>query len=140
MVVMSAVYALAAYPAGILSDRMDRKFILMIGTGILVFADLILAFAGSIWGVMLGVGLWGLHMGLSEGLLATLVADTTPQERRGTAFGLFNLISGGVLLVASALAGFLWDIGGPKATFLAGAVFTLLAFAGLFAHIRRKSA
>jgi MFS family permease len=89
---------------------------------------------------MLGVGLWGLHMGLSEGLLATLVADTTPQERRGTAFGLFNLISGGVLLVASALAGFLWDIGGPKATFLAGAVFTLLAFAGLFAHIRRKSA
>lgn len=139
MVVMSVVYALAAYPVGILSDRMDRRFILMIGTGILILADLVLAYATTVWAAMLGVGLWGLHMGFSQGLLAALVADTTPEERRGTAFGLFNLISGLVLLAASALAGFLWDISGPKATFLAGAAFTTLALVGLlFTHIRNN--
>jgi MFS family permease len=131
MVVMSVVYALAAYPAGVLSDRMERRFILMIGTGALVLADVILAYAANIWGVMIGIGFWGLHLGLSQGLLTTLVADTTPEEIRGTAFGLFNFISGFVLLAASALAGYLWEVGGPKATFLAGAVFTSLAFAGM---------
>jgi MFS family permease len=139
LVVMSAVYAFAAYPAGILSDRMDRCFILMIGVGILIFADLVLAFAANIWGVMFGVGLWGLHMGLSQGLLATLVADTTPEEWRGTAFGFFNFVSGFMLLAASALAGYLWDKGGPEATFLAGAAFTSVAFIGLFAaYIHKK--
>jgi len=138
MVVMSVVYALAAYPAGVLSDRMDRRFILMIGVGVLIFADLILAFAGSIGGVMLGVGLWGLHMGLSQGLLATLIADATPEEWRGTAFGLFNFISGFVLLAASAIAGYLWDVSGPQGTFMAGALFTSLAFAGLLVT-RKKS-
>ncbi|MDD3370390.1 MAG: MFS transporter [Alphaproteobacteria bacterium] len=131
LVVMSFVYSLAAYPAGILSDRMDRRLILMIGTGILVLADLTLAFASGVWGVMLGVGLWGLHMGLSQGMLAALVADTTPQEWRGTSFGLFNLVTGLVLLAASALAGYLWQTHGPQATFLAGATFSTLAFAGL---------
>ncbi|MFA4994529.1 MAG: MFS transporter [Bdellovibrionales bacterium] len=142
MVVMSAVYALAAYPAGILSDRMDRRFILMIGTGILILADLVLAFTGTIWGVMIGVGLWGLHMGLSQGLLATLIADTTPEAWRGTAFGMFNFISGFVLLAASALAGYLWGAYGPEGTFLAGAAFTSLAFAGLIAarfHKKRSA-
>ncbi len=140
MVVMSVVYAIAAYPVGILSDRMDRCLILIIGTAILIVADLVLAYATDVWGVMLGVSLWGLHMGFSQGLLSTLVADTTPEERRGTAFGLFNLISGIVLLVASALAGFLWDLHGPKATFLAGAAFTTLAFIGLlFTHIKKRN-
>jgi MFS family permease len=139
MVVMSVVYALAAYPAGALSDRMERRFILLIGVGVLVVADIVLAFAGGIWGVMLGVGLWGLHMGLSQGLLSTLIADTTPEERRGTAFGLFNFISGFILLAASALAGYLWETGGPKATFLAGAGFTALAFFGmLFFSLRKR--
>ncbi len=140
MVVMSVVYAVAAYPVGILSDRMDRRLILIIGTAILIVADLVLAYATDVWGVMLGVSLWGLHMGFSQGLLSTLVADTTPEERRGTAFGLFNLISGIVLLVASALAGLLWDLHGPKATFLAGAAFTTLAFVGLlFTHIKKRN-
>jgi MFS family permease len=131
MVVMSLVYALAAYPVGILSDRLDRRLILTLGTGILVVADLVLAFASSVWSVMLGVALWGLYMGFSQGLLAALVADATAEDKRGTAFGLFNLISGIVLLAASALAGLLWTAYGPEATFLAGAGFSLLALLGL---------
>ncbi len=141
LVVMSLVYSLSAYPAGFLSDRMDRRLLLLIGIGILIVADIVLALAASIWGVMIGIALWGLHMGFSQGLLATLIADTTPEERRGTAFGLFNFVSGFVLLAASAIAGYLWDIGGPKMTFLAGAFFTLIAFLGLLMHIiREKSA
>lgn len=139
MVVMSLVYAAAAYPAGRLSDRMDRRFILLIGTGILVFADLVLAFAGTVGAVIFGVALWGLHMGLSQGLLASLVADTTPENWRGTAFGVFNFISGFVLLAASALAGYLWQIVGPEATFLAGAVFTAIAFVGLLVTYQGKA-
>ncbi len=133
MVVMSVVYSLAAYPAGILSDRMDRKNILMIGIGVLIVADIVLAFTPVVWGVMIGVALWGLHMALSEGLLAAMIADTTPPERLGTAFGTFNLLSGGVLLIASALAGLLWKIGGPEMTFMAGAVFSAVALGGLVA-------
>jgi MFS family permease len=141
MVVMSVVYAFSSYPAGILSDRMDRRFILMIGTGILIIADLVLAFAPNILGVMIGVGLWGLHMGLSQGLLSTLIADTTREEWRGTAFGTFNFISGFVLLAASALAGYLWNVYGPEGTFLAGAAFTSLAFAGMLVlRARNKKA
>ncbi len=138
LVVMSLVYSLSAYPVGFLSDRMDRRLLLLIGIGLLIVADIVLALASTIWIVMLGIGLWGLHMGFSQGLLATLIADTTPEERRGTAFGLFNFISGFVLLAASAIAGYLWAIGGPKATFLTGAGFTLVAFLGLLAYIKRK--
>ncbi len=127
MVVMSAVYALSAYPVGALSDRMSRRTLLIVGTGFLVLADLVLAFASTVWFVALGVGLWGLHMGFSQGLLAAMVADTTPSARRGTAFGFFNLVSGVVLLTASALAGILWEVYGPEATFLAGALFATLA-------------
>ncbi|MDD3028789.1 MAG: MFS transporter [Alphaproteobacteria bacterium] len=140
MVVMSLVYALAAYPAGLLSDRMDRRFILMIGTAVLIVADVALALAGTIGTALLGVALWGLHMGLSQGLLVTLIADTTPPTWRGTAFGLFNFVSGFVLLAASALAGFLWDISGPAATFFAGAGITALAFVGLVLLCRKKTA
>jgi len=138
LVVMSLVYALAAYPAGVLSDHMDRRFILLIGTGILILADLVLAFTGHIWGVMVGVGLWGLHMGLSQGLLSTLIADTTPEAWRGTAFGLFNFISGFVLLAASAIAGYLWAVSGPEGTFLAGAAFATLALAGMLVTRLKK--
>ncbi|MDD3288843.1 MAG: MFS transporter [Alphaproteobacteria bacterium] len=138
MVVMSVVYSLAAYPVGVLSDRIDRRSILIIGTGILIIADIILAFATSIWGVMIGVAFWGLHMGFSQGLLATLVADTTPKEMLGTAFGAFNFVSGIVLLAASALAGLLWDVVGPSATFLAGAGFTAVSFVGLLILYGKK--
>jgi MFS family permease len=133
---MNVVYAVAAYPAGVLSDHANRITVLGLGFGILVAADFVLAFTSGIAGVAVGVALWGLHMGLTQGLLATLVADTAPPELRGTAYGIFNLLVGLALLVASILAGALWDIVGSQATFLAGAAFTALALAGL-AAIRR---
>ena len=131
LVLMNFVYALAAYPAGALSDRANRITILGIGFGFLVVTDLVLAFADTIQGVAFGVALWGLHMGFTQGLLATLVADTAPPELRGTAFGMFHLLGGLALLAASVLAGVLWESVGPQTTFLAGAVFTVLALAGL---------
>ncbi|HZC98206.1 MAG TPA: MFS transporter [Bradyrhizobium sp.] len=132
LVVMNVVYALAAYPAGVASDRMNRTTLLMIGLALLIAADLALALLPSIGGVALGVVLWGLHMGFTQGLLATLVADTSPPELRGTAYGFFNLLGGFAMLAASVMAGSLWDAGGPKLTFLAGAGLTSIALVGLF--------
>jgi len=132
VVVMNVAYALSAYPAGVLSDRFGRHGLLIIGVGALAVADLVLAFMTSAPGLLLGVVFWGLHMGLTQGLLAALVADTAPPELRGTAFGLFNLASGVAMLVASLVAGMLWDIYGPVATFLAGAAFTVAGMIGLF--------
>ena len=131
LVLMNIVYALAAYPAGVLSDRIDRSTILIVGLLILVAADVMLAMVQTIPGVTLGIIAWGLHMGLTQGLLATLVADTAPAELRGTAFGVFNLACGLAVLAASIIAGALWDAAGPRATFLVGAAFTLLALLGL---------
>jgi MFS family permease len=131
LVIMSAVYAAAAYPAGVLSDRMNRRYVLMIGVAVLAGADVALGYVPSIWGVVLGVALWGLHMGFTQGLLSTLVADTAPSRLRGTAFGMFNLVSGFMMIAASALAGLLWDRFGAPTTFLAGAGFTVLALLGL---------
>ena len=137
MVLMNIVYAFAAYPAGVLSDRIDRHSILIAGLTLLIVADIVLALSGGIVGVALGVVLWGLHMGLTQGLLATLVADTAPAELRGTAYGMFNLMTGLALLAASVIAGALWDVIGPQGTFLAGAAFTAVAIAGLLA-LRRN--
>ena len=131
LVLMNVVYALAAYPAGVLSDRFNRKSLLMIGLLLLVAADFALALLPSIAGVALGVALWGLHMGFTQGLFATLVADASPPELRGTAYGYYNLLTGVTMLAASIIAGLLWDAYGPTATFLAGAAFTLLALTGL---------
>jgi MFS family permease len=131
LVLMNVVYALAAYPAGMLSDQANRITILGVGFGLLVAADLILAFTKGLAGVAIGVVLWGLHMGFTQGLLATLVADTAPPELRGTAYGFFNLFSGLALLVASLLAGALWDKLGPQSTFFGGAVFATIALVGL---------
>jgi MFS family permease len=131
LVVMNVVYAFAAYPAGVLSDRYNRLTVLIIGLALLIAADLVLAFAPGLTGVAVGVALWGLHLGVTQGLLATLVADTAPTELRGTAYGMFNLMGGLALLAASVVAGLLWDGFGPQATFLAGAAFTALALVGL---------
>jgi MFS family permease len=131
LVVMNVVYAAAAYPAGVASDRMDRTTVLVIGMVLLIAADLALALLPSISGTALGVVLWGLHMGFTQGLLATLVADTSPPELRGTAYGFFNLLGGLAMLAASVIAGSLWDAGGATVTFLAGASFTLIALIGL---------
>lgn len=136
LVVMSVVYSASAYPAGVLADRMDRRRLMALGFVMLILADVVLAFAGGVFAVMAGVALWGLHMGLTQGLLATLVADAAPAHLRGSAFGIFNFVSGVVLLLASVLAGLLWDAVGPMATFLAGAGFTAAGLAGL-ALLRR---
>ena len=137
MVLMNVVYALAAYPIGALSDRFDRVTLLEIGFGILILADLALGLAPGVIGLALGVALWGLHLGFTQGVLAALVADTAPKDLRGTAFGVFNLASGVVLLVASIVAGALWDRLGPQATFVGGAIFTGVALIGLLARRRR---
>ena len=124
---MNLVYALTATPAGILSDRLGRENVLLCGLAALVVADLTLAFVPGLGGVVIGVGLWGLYMGFSQGLLSALVADTAPEDLRGTAFGLFNLVTGAALLMASVVAGWLWYDFGPTATFSAGAVLSGLA-------------
>lgn len=137
MVVMNVAYAASAYPAGALSDRVDRYTILTIGLVFLLVADMTLALASGVAGVAVGAFLWGLHMGFTQGLLATLVADTAAPELRGTAFGMFNLVTGLALLAASVIAGALWDAFGPEGTFLAGAGFTLLTLAGLLSVRKR---
>lgn len=141
MVVMNIVYTASAWPAGALSDNYGRYSILYTGFGLLILADLVLAFGNSVTTVLIGVALWGLHMGLTQGLLAALVADTAPAELRGTAFGMFNLVSGIALLAASIIAGALWDMIGPSGTFYAGALITAVALAALaFAHRKRIAA
>ena len=137
LVVMNVTYSASAYPVGVLSDRMGRLAMLILGLLLLVVADLVLALASGTAGVMIGVILWGLHMGFTQGLVATLVADTAPPELRGTAFGIFNLLTGLALLAASVIAGSLWDLAGPQGTFLGGAAFALLTLAGLF-FVRRR--
>lgn len=137
---MNLVYALAAAPAGILSDRVGRPKVLLGAIAALIAADLALALVPGLGGVAVGVGLWGLHMGLSQGLLSALVADTAPEDLRGTAFGLFNLATGGATLAASVVAGLLWDAAGPTATFLAGAAFAALAAAAVISRPASPSA
>ena len=139
LVVMNVVYALVSAPAGSLSDRVDRRFLLLGGLGTLAAADLVLALGPGLAGVLAGVGLWGLHLGLTQGVFAALVADTAPERLRGTAFGLFNLATGIAMLAASALAGGLWTLFGPAATFLGGAGFAALAALGLMLAIRRPA-
>ena len=140
LVLMNIVYAASAYPAGLLSDRIDRATVLIVGFVFLILADVALGLAPGLVGVMAGVVLWGVHMGFTQGLLATLVADTAPPELRGTAYGMFNLLTGISLLAASIIAGELWDVIGPDGTFLAGAGFTTLALIGLVVLRRRLSA
>ena len=131
MVAMNGVYAASAYPFGRLADRMDHRTLLALGLVVLIAADLVLASGTQWWTLLTGVALWGVHMGMTQGLLATMVADTAPADLRGTAFGFFNLVSGGALLLASVVAGVLWDRLGASFTFHAGAVFCALALGGL---------
>lgn len=138
MVAMNLIYALSAYPFGKLSDRMSHMRLLALGLLVLIAADVVLAMNDH-WGVVLvGVGLWGLHLGVTQGLLATMVADTAPADLRGTAFGFFNLASGVTMLIASVLAGFLWDQLGASFTFYAGAVFCGIALTGLTLYQLKK--
>lgn len=127
LVVMNVVYAAAAYPVGKLADRMSHMRLLGAGLLVLIGADLVLAMAQGLTAVAVGVALWGLHMGMTQGVLATMVAAAAPAQLRGTAFGVFNLVCGIAMLIASVLAGLLWDVLGPAATFGGGAVFSLIA-------------
>lgn len=131
MVVMNVFYAAAAYPAGAAADRVRPRTLLLVGLALLVAADALLAMAGGPSAVFAGAALWGLHMAFTQGLLAKLIADTVPARLRGTGFGMFNLVSGGALLLASVIAGALWSAIGPAATFLAGAGFAAVAALGL---------
>jgi len=137
MVVMAGFYMLSAYPVGKWSDSVNRTGLLGAGLVLLILADIVLAGAQSIVALLLGVALWGLHMGFSQGILATLVADTTPADLKGTAFGVFNLVSGVALLLASVIAGWLWQVHGAAATFYAGAAFSAAALILLCARYRR---
>lgn len=131
MVAMNLVYAASAYPFGKLSDKISHAKLLALGLIILIAADLVLA-TNDHWGVVLiGVALWGIHMGMTQGLLATMVANAAPTDLRGTAYGFFNLMSGLAMLIASVLAGLLWDRFGASFTFYAGAVFCAMALIGL---------
>ena len=132
LIAMNIVYALSAYPFGKLADSTRHTSLLVAGLVTLAAADCTLAYSNHWSWMLVGIVLWGLHLGLTQGLLATMVADTAPEELRGTAFGFFNLASGVALLVASGLAGLIWDQLGAPFTFLAATVFCLLALAMIF--------
>lgn len=134
MVAMNLVYAASAYPFGWLSDRVSHSRLLVAGLLVLILADAVLAVSTDWVSLLIGVALWGVHMGMTQGLLATMVADTAPADLRGTAFGLFNLVSGVAMLVASVVAGWLWETQGASFTFVGGAVFAVLAL--LFLSLR----
>ena len=142
MVAMNLIYAASAYPFGKLSDHISHTTLLALGLVVLVAADLILASSHHWVVVLAGVVLWGVHMGITQGLLATMVADTAPADLRGTAYGMFNLMSGISMLIASVVAGLLWDRFGASSTFYTGAGFCLVALIGLVKYrtgaVRRK--
>jgi hypothetical protein len=139
MIVMSGVYAASAYPAGSISDKFSPRTLLPAGLLALIIADLVLATASSIAMVLTGAALWGLHMGITQGLFSKLVADAAPVELRGTAFGAYSLVTGVSMLLASVIAGALWTSLGPAATFFAGAGFSAAAALGLLAHRKRAA-
>jgi MFS family permease len=140
LVVMNVVYTAVSYPAGVAADRGHRRALLVWGLAALIAADLTIGAFASVAGLTAGIVLWGVHMGLTQGLLSTLVADAAPPDLRGTAFGVFHLISGAALLAASVLAGWLWSVYGASATFLAGALFCAVALVGLLVALRSTPA
>lgn len=139
LIAMNVAYTASAYPAGAAADRFSQRTLLGSGLVVLIAADFVLAAAASPVAALIGASLWGFHMGLTQGLFAKLVADAAPGELRGTSFGIFNLVSGGALLLASVLAGALWTAYGPPATFLTGASFAAIALLAILACGPRQS-
>ncbi|TFZ51103.1 MFS transporter [Serratia proteamaculans] len=131
MVAMNVLYALSAYPFGKLSDRMSHSSMLQAGLVVLIVADIVLAVSHHWIGILIGVALWGVHMGMTQGLLAAMIANTAPADLRGTAYGMFNLMSGVALLLASLGAGLLWQIWGAASTFYAGAAICVITLVGM---------
>ncbi len=138
LVLMSVVFSLSAYPVGLLADRMDRGILLVLGFVSLIVAELLLAKASGYILVMAGVAVWGVHLGLTQGLLSAMVADSAPDHLRGTAFGIFNLVNGIALLFASLVAGLLWQMLGASMAFYAGAAFAGAALVLLLASFRSR--
>ena len=136
LIVMNVVYSLSAFPVGYLSDRIGREWFLLAGLGVLCLADVMLGLTGGLPTAFAGIALWGLHMGLTQGVLAALVVDTCDEQLRGTAFGLFNLFSAIALVLASTVAGFLWDYAGAGATFLVGGVLALVSLVTFAFNLR----
>lgn len=136
MIIMNVFYAVFAYPAGAAGDRFSARSLLLVGLAFLVASDLALALVVTSVGALVGAALWGLHLAFTQGLLSKLVADTSPGELRGTAFGVFNLVSGIALLLASVIAGELWSTIGASAVFIASATFAVIAAIGL--AVRRQ--
>ena len=139
LVIMSITYALSAYPAGKLSDRIPRHQLLALGMLLLALACLVLALANNYWTLFFGIALWGLHMGFSQGILASMIADTANASYRGTAFGVFNLVSGLGLLLASGIAGVLWEYVNPSASFVFGAAISMLSVILIFRFNRKAN-
>ncbi len=137
MIVMNALYSGAAWPAGAAADRFDKHTLLLMGLLLLIIADVVLALASSPSMVFAGAALWGLHMAFTQGLLSKLVADSTPEAILGTGFGIFNLVSGLSLLLASVIAGTLWTSFGASATFFTGAGFAAVTAIGLVVMTNR---
>ncbi len=129
LIAMNLIYSGLSYPAGLLADRVSKQRLLALGTLALALSALVLGIAPSLLYGALGLVLWGLHLALTQGLLATLIADATPAPLRGTGFGLFNLASGIAMLAGNALSGLLWDASGPKAAFAMTAIGALLTLA-----------
>jgi MFS family permease len=132
LILLNLVYAFSAWPVGVLSDKIGQRGLMLAGFGLLVGADLVLAFASGLGGVLLGVALWGLHMGMTQGLLSAAVARHAPSDLRATGFGAFNLVTGLVLLLGNAIAGAAWSLSGPEAAFGLGAVFASFGLIGLW--------
>jgi MFS family permease len=140
LIAMNIVYSVAAYPFGRLADKMSHRRLLGLGLMVLIAADALLAYGNRGAGLWGGIALWGLHMGITQGLLSAMVAHTAPSDLRGTAFGFFNLVSGVAMLIASALAGLLWDRFGASFTFIAGAVFSTIALVAIALSSGRRDA
>jgi MFS family permease len=143
LVAMNLAYLLSAYPVGKLADRTPKQYLLVVGCGILALANGLLAVASNPVLLIVGALLWGLHMGFTEGVFAAMVANSAPSDLRGSAFGIFNMLRGVVLLVASVIAGLLWDQIGPQATFGFASVLALLTVVALWLsrrHLQQDSA
>jgi MFS family permease len=139
LAVMNVTYVISAYPVGRLSDRIGREVLMLVGMAVLIVADIVLITMTSVSGILLGIALWGLHLGLTQGLLSALVADTAPTDLRGSAFGVFYFVTGIAAVVASLLAGGLWEWRGPGLTFGVGAAFAAVSIVAMLVRHARNA-
>jgi MFS family permease len=137
-VTFNLVYALAAMPAGMVSDKLGRKRVIVVGWAIYALSYLGLALASATWQLWLLFALYGLYYGISEGVCRAFVCDLVPVEKRGTAYGWYHTAVGISLLPASVIAGWLWHLIGPSATFYFGAAMAGAAALGFLLLIRER--